>query len=276
MNSDGLAPAGELDAIAQRHEGVVGAGHEHAVFAGLFDLVAQHLRELEDDGLLHLPARRPGAVVDAAVAGIDHHERARIAVRLGVRGRLRLALRRPALERDGAHERLAVAGREVDHEARGLIVGGVDHERLVDPRRTRQIDDDARAALHDEAEAECLDQAAPRLPGLGRETERDLRHVHHHPVRVGERERPHVDLLAQIDRPCASANRRRRAAPRSPPAHHSTLEPAGRLCRDARPRTRRREPSRRREKPSSSREQTWFSSPASSFYSITGARLTQT
>ena len=103
-----------------------------------------------------------------AVAGIDHHERARIAVRLGVRGRLRLALQRSALDRDGAQERLTVAGREVDHEPRGLIVGGVDHERLVDPRRTREIDDDARAALHDEAEAERLDQAAARLPGLGR------------------------------------------------------------------------------------------------------------
>ena len=90
----GLARAGELDAIAQRHEGVVGPGHEHAVFAGLLDLVAQHQRELEDDGLLHLPARRPGPVVDAAMAGIDHHERARIAVRPGVRGRLRLALQR--------------------------------------------------------------------------------------------------------------------------------------------------------------------------------------
>ena len=129
--------------------------------------------EFEDDGLLHLPARRPGAVVDAAVAGIDHDERARIAVALVSAARLRLArLGAPALERDGAHERLAVDGREVEHEARGLIVGGIEHERLVDPRRTRQIDDDARAALHDQAEAERLDQAAARLPGLGRETGR--------------------------------------------------------------------------------------------------------
>ena len=62
-----------------------------------------------------------------------------------------------------------------------------------------QIDDQAGAALHDQAEAERLDQAAARLPGLGRQPERDLRQVHDHPVGVGEGEGAHVDLLAQVE-----------------------------------------------------------------------------
>src|SRR5262249_51841713 len=50
-----------------------------------------------------------------------------------------------------------------------------------------------------QAETERFDQAAARLPGLGRELERDLRHVQHHPVGIGEREGADVDLLGQID-----------------------------------------------------------------------------
>src|SRR5262249_61499901 len=96
----GLTRTRELHAIAERHEGVVAAGHEHAVLAGLFELVAQEERELQHDALLHLPARRPGAVIDAAVAGIDDDEWPRIAVAFGLRRRFRLT----ALEREAAHK----------------------------------------------------------------------------------------------------------------------------------------------------------------------------
>ena len=134
------------------------------------------------------------------MAGIDHHQRPGIAVHLGLGRRLRLApLGRTALERNAAHERLAVGCGEVKHEARGLIIGGTEHEGHVDLRRAREIDDHARAALHDEAEAVCFDQAAAHLPGLGRELERDLRHVQYHPVGIGEREGADLDLPAQVD-----------------------------------------------------------------------------
>src|ERR1700745_2817343 len=59
--------------------------------------------------------------------------------------------------RNAAHERLTVGCGEVKHEARGLIIGGTAHEGHVDLRRAREIDDHARAALHDEAEAGCFD-----------------------------------------------------------------------------------------------------------------------
>ena len=65
--------------------------------------------------------------------------------------------------------------------------------------RTGLVDvhDDARAALHDEAEAERLDQAAAVVAGVGRQAERHLRQVDHHAVGIGERERPQFDLFAR-------------------------------------------------------------------------------
>ena len=134
------------------------------------------------------------------MAGIDHDQRPRVAAGCGLRMRLRLAgLRQPVVDGEVAHEGLAVERREVEHEAGGLIVGGIDHHGLLHPRRAGKIDDHARAALHDEAETERLDQAAPRLPRAGREPERDLRHVDHHPVGIGEGEGADVDLAAEID-----------------------------------------------------------------------------
>src|SRR5262245_63584623 len=101
--------AREPHALAERHEGVVGAGHEHAVLAALFDLVAEELGEFEDDGLLHLPARRSRPVVDTAMAGIDYDQRPCVAVTPGLRLHFRPAdLRRPVLDR-GAQEGLAIA-----------------------------------------------------------------------------------------------------------------------------------------------------------------------
>ena len=223
---------------------VVGAGHEHAVFAGLLDLVAQHQRELEDDGLLHLPARRPGPVVDAAMAGIDHHERARIAGR-------------PWCPRGGSRLCAPAAGPRPRWRA------GRPRGRWPRGRRTRRAGWSLAASITNAfstragrarsmtmREPPCMTRPKrnalirprPGLPGLGREPEGDLRHVHHHPIGIGEREGAHVDLLAQIDRPCASGCRRRRAAPRSPPAHHSTAGTGGaavpgRSAADAPPRT---------------------------------------
>ena len=100
---------------------------------------------------------------------------------------------------------LAVDGCEVEHQAGRLVVGGIEHECLLDAGRAREIEHHARAALHHQAETERLDQAAPLLPGLGRKLEGDLRHVDDHPVGIGEREGADIDLLAEIDAPGASA-----------------------------------------------------------------------
>ena len=77
----GLTLPRQLHPLAERHERVVGARHHHAVFAGLLELVAQQQREFQHQRLFRdVAARRPGAVVDAAVAGIDHDDRPRIAL----------------------------------------------------------------------------------------------------------------------------------------------------------------------------------------------------
>ena len=87
---------------------------------------------------------------------------------------------------------------QIDHQPRRLAGRGLEHEGLVDPHRLADIDHDARAALHDQAEAERLDQAAAGLAGLGRQVERHLRQVDHHPIGIGEREGAQIDLLREI------------------------------------------------------------------------------
>ena len=89
------------------------SGHEHGGIFWFLDLVAQHGREIEHDRFFEFAAYGFGAVIDAAMAGIDHDERTRIFTRGGRRnaGRPR---ERTALDRDGAHEGIAVAGSEVD------------------------------------------------------------------------------------------------------------------------------------------------------------------
>ena len=142
MNSDGLARAARTATRSPSGMKVSSvAGHDHAVFAGLLDLVAQHQREFEDDVFSISPLAAlvplsmppwPGSIT---ISGRGSPFGLGVAL-----GGCRLRSRRPVLERDGAHERLAVGGREFEHQPRRLIVGGVDHEGLVDPRRTGQID----------------------------------------------------------------------------------------------------------------------------------------
>ena len=78
MNSQACRERAMAHALGERHEGVVGARHHHAVFAGLLDLVAQQQREFEHDRLFELAAGGARAVVDAAVAGIDDDQRPRV------------------------------------------------------------------------------------------------------------------------------------------------------------------------------------------------------
>ena len=120
-------------------------------------------------------------------------------LRLRLMCRLARHVRRPVVERDGAHESLAIDLGEFEHQARRLAVVGIEHKGLLDAGRPRQVDDDARAARHDESVAERLDQAATLLPGFGRELECDLRHVDDDAKRVGKGKGADVDLLAQIE-----------------------------------------------------------------------------
>ena len=70
--------ARDRNAIGELHKGVVRARHQHTVFAGSLDPVAQPHREIEHDILLAFAVRPLGAGIDAAMAGIEHHERPRV------------------------------------------------------------------------------------------------------------------------------------------------------------------------------------------------------
>ena len=83
---------------------------------------------------------------------------------LGASGRvsrLSSAILRKKLSRSVAHE--------LEHQPRRRTVRCVHDERLVDAHRLGEIEDDARAALHHQPEAERLDQAASALAGFRRQ-----------------------------------------------------------------------------------------------------------
>ena len=122
--------------------------------------------------------------------------------RLGLAGLGRARL--TVLEREVAHEGGAIDRHQVDHEPRRLVVDRLEHEGAVDAHRPGRIDHDARAALHHQAVAERLDQAFRARAGAGGKLEGDLRQVHHHAIRIGEREGRHLDGAAEIhDQPGA-------------------------------------------------------------------------
>ena len=108
-------------------------------------------------------------------------------------------LRQAVVDRRRAQEGLAIDRREIDHQAGRLAVGGIDHEGAGDPHRPGDVDDDPRAPLHHEAEAERLDDAAAVLAGLRRELEIDLGDVDHHAIGIGDGEGAHVDLAGEVD-----------------------------------------------------------------------------
>ena len=115
-----------------------------------------------------------GAGVDAAMAGIDHDQRPRIVVARLRGGSLRIVARRARLRSASAMVRRKLSrsvGDEIEHQPRRLAVGGGEREGLVDPHRALGVEHDARAALHDQAVAERLDQAAAVLAGFGRQLE---------------------------------------------------------------------------------------------------------
>jgi len=185
--------------VVERDEGVVAARHQHAVLAALLEPVADFAGEGQDDVLLQFAVEAVRARIDAAMTGIEHDQRPRIAVRLDRDRRLLRRLGRPVLERDVAQIGVAVGGGQVDHEPCRLALGRGHDEGLVDLHRALGVQDDAGAALHDQAVAEILDQAAAVLACLVGQMEGDLRQVDDDPVRIGERERGEFDLPVNVE-----------------------------------------------------------------------------
>ena len=223
----GLELAREAHALGERDEGVVVARHRHPVFAAALEQFAQLEPEGEHDVLLLLAVEALGAGVDAAMAGIDHDQRTRIGARL--RGGLVAngGVARPARgQRDVAQEARAVGRGQIEHQPRRLSVDRGKREGLLDPHRPGDVEHDARAALHDQAVAEGLDQAAALLAGMRRQLEGDLRQVDHDSIGIGEREAGDIDLAREVDHETGlfgvAAERARRSPPASiPPARRA-------------------------------------------------------
>jgi len=108
-------------------------------------------------------------------------------------------LGRTVRQRDVAHEAGAIGRDEIEHQARRLTFGCVEHERLFKTHWSLCIEHDAGAALHDQAVAKSLYQTARLLGRLGGKLESGLRQIDHHAIRVGEREGGDVYLAAEID-----------------------------------------------------------------------------
>ena len=88
---------------------------------------------------------------------------------------------------------------EVEHQPRRLAVDCASSTNALSIRTgLLDVEHDARAALHHEAEAERLDQPAAALAGLRRQLEGHLRQVDDHAIGVGEREGAQVDLAREV------------------------------------------------------------------------------
>ena len=71
-----VVASGESHPVGQRDETVVGPCHIDSVETALLQLVAEDIGEGEGDLLLVDAACGARAVVDAAMTGVEHHDRA--------------------------------------------------------------------------------------------------------------------------------------------------------------------------------------------------------
>ncbi len=157
-----------------------GRGHPDPVAPGRLQLLHQRLGEAEHDILLEHAAHRDGAGIGAAVAGIDHDQRALVgrfrrgAAGLGgggIRGGRRLA------------EGVAVGALERDREQHRAVAGPRHRLDPADGGGGGEVDHDAGAAWGEQAVAEGLDEPVAAAAGPGFELEVDLGQVDHRPVR---------------------------------------------------------------------------------------------
>ena len=195
----------------------------------LLDAVAQRQRQIQHQ-FLFVGAAGLGAIVDAAMPGIDHHHGSRIrgcgglgcGARLDRDGRHRGVRDRglqlgPAFGAKRLNEGGAIDLFQFEHQPRRLAVGGLQHVGICDFGRTGQIEHDPRAAGHDEAIAKRLDQPASGGARAGLQLKVDLGNVHDHPVGIGQRERRETGSACRDRERNGSAWHRRPAAPRRRP-----------------------------------------------------------
>ena len=154
-------------------------------------------------------ARGLGAIIDAAMAGIEHDQGPGIRCLrglcrfhrsnggIGVRDRgtqFGTILGRQRLDEGGPVHLL-----ELQHQPRRLAVGRLQHIGIGNLRRTRQVEHDSRAARHHEAISERLDQTAPCRAGTGRELEIDLGNIDDDAIGVGQREGAELNGPVEIE-----------------------------------------------------------------------------
>ena len=205
----GLVVARDAHPLGQRNEGVVRARHDHAVFAALLDAVAQAPAQIQHQIFFGLACRGLGAVIDSAMARIDHDHGARVRPSAascrasGTAPGESASCRRssgPAADlANDPHEGRRGRRPQVRRPAGRLTVRGIEHVGFLDFRRSCEIDHHARAAGHNQTVAERLDQAAPASPAWAGKLETDLRNIDDDPIRIGEQEGAKIDLLVEIE-----------------------------------------------------------------------------
>src|SRR5215469_10946748 len=130
-----LVGAPKLDPLGERNKVVVGARHQHPVFAGFVEPVAKLLGKIQHNRLLVFAGRRGGSAVEAAMTWVKDDEGSRV---LGLCAGIALGLERrsvalrPVVERYVAQEAVTVGGDEVEYQARGLGIHQIEDKRLLD------------------------------------------------------------------------------------------------------------------------------------------------
>jgi hypothetical protein len=193
------------------NEGVVRPGHDDAILARLLEPVAQRQAKTQHQILFHdVVAAGLGAVVDAAMTGIDHDHRPFVRRRRRRGWRVRPCNGGVGLGDPGpqfgpvfGRQRLDKGGAvdlfEFEHQPRRLAVGRLQHIGFGDLGRSGQVEHDPRSARHDETVAERLDQSPPASAGSGRKLEIDLGQVDDHAIGVRQGKGPKLDRLVEIE-----------------------------------------------------------------------------
>ncbi len=142
------------------------------------------------------------------MAGVDHHHGTQIRRCCGLERNGRLGNDSgvcdggpelwPVLDRKRLNEAGAIHLLQLQHQPRRLAVGRVEQVGIRDFGRPGQVKHDPRTARHHKAVAERLDQPAPGGAGSGGKPKADLRDIHHHPVRIGQRKSAKLDGLVEI------------------------------------------------------------------------------
>ena len=159
------------------------------------------MRKLQDDVLFHLAAARHRAVVDAAMAGIEHDDRTRIAPLRAVRARRPRGVeaRTGRFSAASAFMKLSrsVAARSTTSRAGWPAAASITKALSIRTGLPTSITMREPPCMT-RPKRNALTRPRLDLAGLGRQAERHLRQIDHHAIGIGERERPQIDLLGEI------------------------------------------------------------------------------